>query len=248
MKTEDKIWSGPYSSWGDLGGEDGFHHSEVWLTRAEQKLLAYIERRSAGELLPLNHSNLPLVMSDKNLSSVLHVGGASGWQYLYFMDTNFACDLKKYSILETKEVAEKFSKNKFLTGGIGVSYIHDVNRLEEYDLVYANSVLQYFPDLKFISEIIAKSKPRKILVDDALVVKNETFYAVQHSYGYDVPCTFINVDFLINSFRELGYKLVFNVPFMSQIKGVVAPLPLGNFPENYRIQYPRSLLFISEAD
>lgn len=243
MSNKNYIWNGIYNSWPTLIRSDEFYSSEVWLSRANSKLLDYLERRKNNNFVPITSSNLPAVMSDQRIKSILHFGGSSGWQYLYLLDTAYVENLKKYTILETKKTVSYFRENIILSEGVGVFYTDNLEKIETHDLLYANSVLQYFPDLKYFVKIIQKSSPKKILIDDSFVGFFDTFYSLQFAYNFEIPCSFLNANFLIKTIKDLGYQLDFNIPFLSPIQGKIDILPMMNFPLDLRIDYPRSFLF-----
>ena len=243
MNSKLNIWNGIYDEWPSISAENEFYDSQVWTSRIDQQLSEYLEMRSQYGCKPPRGSSLPWVMADKTLREVLDFGGASGWQYLYLSDTCDVRHIKRYTILERKEVADKFANHPSLKEGIGVHYICDLIDVQPCDLLYVNSVLQYFEHLNYFSELIKKANPKKILIDDAFIGEFKTFFSKQTAYNFEIPCSFMNRQYLIGVLNSCGYIMTLDVPFLSPIRGIVSRLPMDNFPENYRIEHPRSLLF-----
>ncbi len=111
------------------------------------------------------------------------------------------------------------------------------------DLLYCNSVLQYFGSNAEFLDIVTAVKPRHILLDDLLAKGDTDFFSTQAYYGTDIPHRFLGMNQLVGNLKSVGYRLAFSAPFASPILGRIGPLPMENFPEAFRLRHSLTALF-----
>ncbi len=245
------IWNGPFNTWAeacaaapDLG--DAFE-SKRWLDRIVQQLREFRELRVAdGIALPPRPCNLPLICALTQSASIIDFGGSSGWCYDYLANTRQSGAIASYVIVEIPRIVEHM-KHAALHGA-PVNYKTMTDPLQPCDLLYCNSVLQYFESNAVFLELIDKVRPRYILLDDLLAKGRDDFFATQNYYHTAIPHRFLGLENLLSDARSKGYELLSATPFASPILGAMKPLPMDNFPEAFRVRYAMSVLLARAAD
>ena len=115
--------------------------------------------------------------------------------------------------------------------------------IPQSDLLYCNSVLQYFSsNVEFIS-LIKKVMPEYIFLEDLVATSDDDFFSVQNYYHTGIPYRFIGLTNLLNEFSEQGYQEIFRSPYPSIIEGVIKPFGMANFPKSKRIRHSIIILF-----
>lgn len=241
------VWDGIYTRWDDAvraaedGGEDVFD-SDDWLRKVEAQLQDYRERVDAhGVTLPPRPSNLPIVVALVDPTTIVDLGGSSGWTWDYLRASIPQCRVERYDIIETQKIVDHFKGSAHHLPP--VMYHTATKALEECDLLYANSVLQYFPSNEGLLEIVQDLRPKYILLDDLFAGDNPEFYSVQNYYEKKIPCRFMNLSQLDQDLSHARYSLVARVPFDTPTLGVSQTKPMDNFPTSHRLRYSISALY-----
>jgi putative methyltransferase (TIGR04325 family) len=115
--------------------------------------------------------------------------------------------------------------------------------VDQCDLLYCNSVLQYFGSNAELLDLAQNGGPRHILLDDLLATDGDDFFTTQLYYDTVIPCRFVGLDRLTAELEGIGYTRLMAVPFATPILGMVKPLPMENFPAERRVSHPLSVLF-----
>nr|WP_254846975.1 hypothetical protein [Leptospira alexanderi] len=142
------VWDGVFSTWEEairsaagVDGEKGFSN-ERWFERILDQLNSFrLEIKEFGIAVPPRPTNLPMVISLTNSRTIVDLGGSSGWIYDYLNSITFLNKIKKYSILEVSDVV---SRSKRFNHSNKVRYYTDFKEIFQCDLLYTNSVIQYF--------------------------------------------------------------------------------------------------------
>ncbi|EKR99450.1 methyltransferase, TIGR04325 domain protein [Leptospira mayottensis 200901122] len=148
--------------------------------------------------------------------------------------------IQKYSILEVPDIVSrsgKFNHSK------KVRYYTDFKKIFQCDLLYTNSVIQYFPTNQYLLEVIDQVKPKFILLDDLYAGDNDEFFSNQISYERRIPHRFLNFEKFKKEVVKKGYRMVLKQPFDTPILGKYQPKPMEHFPEKYRLRYSLSVAF-----
>lgn len=203
--------------------------SDRWMTR-QYEMLA-----SARKGIYPRPSNLPKLAAHINSKFILDFGGGSGWTAELVADVG-EDNFESYVVLEIPSVCREFSR--VFTPNSGVSFISSVSDVpysmaSHTDILYSNSVLQYFPDNSKLVEIVSSLSPNYILLDDVQTSTSETFYTLQNYYGISIPYRFSNFEQFVKTCLDLGYELQqksdFSSPIatgmVSQIQGAGKGLP-----------------------
>ena len=245
------IWNGPFATWEQAcesaaTGDEAFVN-ERWTDRISEHLKSYRETHSQhGLALPPRPSNLPWVCASTGARTIVDFGGSSGWCYDYLTNALVGDPITSYVIIEIEGITA-YMKQSGLQGP-PVRYQLAGDPLTHCDLVYCNSVLQYFRTNTELLELVAKTNPDHVLLDDLLAKGDRDFFSAQNYYEYAIPHRFIGLQKLKADLKGIGYELALEAPFSSPILGLFKPLPMDNFPPEFRLRHALSLLFKRTAN
>lgn len=241
------LWSGCYSTWGEAckaAKESAAAETfcgERWKGRITQQLLDYRkEFQQYGVAMPPRPSSMPLFYALHPVRSIVDLGGSSGWCWDYLNNTLPENQVSSYVVVELAEVANYMAGAGF--HGKPVQYRTLKDALEPCDLLYSNSVLQYFESNAELLTLARNVSPRWILLEDLLSHAGEDFFTTQPYFNSAIPYRIVGVRQLLAELSLLGYRKIFQAPYASPVHGVVQPFETGNFPEEKRFRYSWSLL------
>ncbi len=242
------IWNGPYPTWVAACSAAKSHNiaqpaftSERWLQRITQQLLDYRnEFRQYAIAQPPRPCNLPWVVALTSPRSIVDFGGSSGWAMDYLQNTLTTHKINSYAIVELESVV-KYMQSSGLHGDV-VSYQTLDNPPKPCDLLYSNSVLQYFESNAPLLSLIESATPEYILLEDLYAKGEEDFFGTQNYYDQAIPVKFIGLGDLLKELSSMGYQQLLQCPYSSPILGVSKPLPMENYPETFQLHYSLSIL------
>lgn len=242
------IWNGLYSTWDEACeaakavGAGGLS-SERWLQRITQQLSDYRdELRQYGIAMPPRPSNLPLVCAMTNPSTIVDFGGSSGWNWDYLQNSLAQHRILSYIIVETEQVANHMTHEKMGIHKTPVSFQTLKDHLGPCDLLYYNSVLQYFESNAPLLSLIERSTPQFILLEDLVAKGEDDFFSMQTYHGTAIPYRFLGLRKLLKMLSCSGYTELVRYPYASPIFGVIKPFEMSNFPEAEQLHYSSSIL------
>ena len=114
---------------------------------------------------------------------------------------------------------------------------------QTYDILYINSVLQYFKDNNILKRLINTTKAKYLLFDDLFAGDIPDYFTTQKYYDTSIPVRFINFTEFNNILRQNDYELLCSLPYYTKFFNDYKPLPMSNFPVKYRIRYSKSVLY-----
>ncbi len=243
------ICDGVFATWDDACRasdtvQDTFA-GERWLKRMTQQLEDYrAEYRAHGTARPPRPTNLPFVAAMTSPHAVIDIdlGGSSGWWcWDYLTHTVPQLAIEAYTIVENERVVEYMTQSGLQAAP--VTYTASGCGLGRCDLLYCNSVLQYFGSNAPLLDLVEQTTPTHILLDDLLAGRDGDWFSRQRNYDVSIPHRFIGLKPLLADLKGRGYRLSLKVPHLSPIRGMLTTLPMDNLPEPYRIRYASSLLF-----
>jgi putative methyltransferase (TIGR04325 family) len=242
------IWNGPHQTWAAACSAAKSHNivqpaftSSRWLQRITQQLLDYRnEFRQYAIAQPPRPCNLPWVVALTSARSIVDFGGSSGWAMDYLQNTLTTNKINSYAIVELESVV-KYMQDSRLHSSI-VSYQTLDNPPERCDLLYSNSVLQYFESNAPLLSLIESTTPEYIFLEDLYAKGKKDFFGTQNYYDQAIPVKFIGLGDLLKELSSMGYKQLLNCPYSSPIHGVIKPLPMENYPEIFQLHYSLSIL------
>ena len=246
------IWNGPYKTWVEACDAAKNHNitqpaftSERWLQRITQQLLDYRnEFRQYAIAQPPRPCNLPWVVALTSPRSIVDFGGSSGWAMDYLKNTLTMHKINSYTIVELESVV-KFMQNSELHNKV-VSYQTLNNPLAPCDLLYSNSVLQYFESNAPLLSLIENATPEYIFLEDLYAKDEKDFFGTQNYYDQAMPVKFIGLGDLLKELSSMGYQQLLQCPYSSPIHGLIKPLPMENYPEKFKLHYSLSVLLKKE--
>lgn len=114
---------------------------------------------------------------------------------------------------------------------------------QSFDIVHCESSFQYVDHWRQLLKTLADYEADHLLFCGSFAGEIPSFVSLQIYFGILMPMQFLNIGEFINALEELDYNLVFQTKYFPTICGVTGPLPMGNFPEEYRLDQFRHLLF-----
>jgi len=245
-QAADHVWEGVFSTWAQaqaaaraigglgLGGD-------AWLRRITQQLTDYRQDlRVHGVARPPRPSNMPFVYALTRPSTIIDFGGSSGWCWDYLQECCPRHAVTSYRVVETSEVVSYMTEAALQAAPVG--YQTGEEAVGAADLLYCNSVLQYFGSNQPFLSVVERAQPKFILLDDLVAGPGEDFFTTQRFRGSAIAYRFLGFQTLLDELAAHGYVEVARQPYDSPVNGVVAPLPMGNFPQARQLRYSSSVL------
>jgi putative methyltransferase (TIGR04325 family) len=241
------LWNGPFESW-DLAQAAAKNKEEIfkkskWMERIAQQLTDYRDeyKKFGVAASPPRPSALPFICSTLSPKSIIDLGGASGWCWDYLLNSMYEDEVKFYTVVEVDEVKEFVFKNCFFKDR-RIIYKTLKDDLNQCDLIYSNSVLQYFESNRPLIDLVKMTCPKHIFLEDVVAHQlNDDYFGLQFFYGKRIPYRFIGLQNLIDDMVNIGYRLKVVTPYHSPIGSKVSQFPMDNFPENLRIKNALSI-------
>jgi putative methyltransferase (TIGR04325 family) len=239
-------WNGICPTW-DAAGEvakalgTGEWGGDRWFKRITQQLLDYRnEFREYGVAMPPRPSSLSLVCAMTNPNAILDWGGSSGWCWDYLQNSAPNNSINSYGVIETEEVVKYMNRAGLHNNSVEYKTIND--SINSCDLLYCNSVLQYFGSNAPLMSLIERTTPEYVLLEDLIAMGEEDFYTVQTYYNSGIPYRFLGLAKLLSELLCQGYTEIVRYPYASPILGVIKPFEMGNFPQEKQVRYSLSIL------
>lgn len=237
------IWTGIYGTHEEAiqhRGGPGFNSRE-WVLNESRKLQdfrasAATQRREFTS--PPRQSLLPAVCSLIQPRTIIDLGGGSGWLYDVLKLSVDLQHLRSYLIIELPEVCDYFGP----LHSAPVSYAITTDSGSTADILHVGSALQYIPDSNLHS-LISEVRPNVVLIEDFFATDSPKFFTIQNYYSSQIIVEIRNYKHFISMMDGLLYSLVCDTTVLNPILGRIQPAPMDNFPEEFRVGYPRTLLF-----
>lgn len=214
---------------GYLGGFD----STEW----HAKQLAMLEI-ALDSKLP-RPSTITEYLTSEKFENLIDLGGGPGWIWAYLLKTNQAVNLSYFNV----ELASSRLAFDYLTKNLPKMKFVELKELTELkgakNLVYANSVLQYFESNSELLKLIQLTDPKCIILDDIAGAKDE-FYSLQNYYGYLQVNRFANINKTIEEIARLGYSLLIRKPYDRKFSSKIIPRIWLGEPNNSDCEAPPS--------
>ena len=188
----------------------------------------------------LSHSSiLPELLPEIKIQNIIDYGGGPGWIWAYLLKMNLGSNLNYFNI--------ELSSSRILNETAGVTLPRmnfvdsgdSLNLIGEQNLLYSNSVLQYFEDNSNFIKVIAESDPTFIVLDD-VIGSTEEFFSLQNYYGYYQIHRFLNISELTRQICEKGYKLSVQKPYDKHFTPLMIPKIWLGGQENPDCEIPPS--------
>lgn len=243
------IWEGLYPDFQTAAlyaNGTGFG-SEIYRTRSLQAATECLAAIKLGRPIPVFHkqrsTHLPLIvamlLANKRQVNILDFGGGLGIGYMTLVES-IPDDLKRihYNIVEGYDVCQI---GMGLHGG-GVMYTSELPTSTKFDLIHAASSLQYVEHWQGLLAKFAALQPEYILLSDVFAGSIKSYVTLQNYYESTIPHWFFNLNELLNTLDSVGYRLAMKSYVTSRRFDAVDTLPMGNFPEELRLEQTLHLL------
>lgn len=142
------------------------------------------------------------------------MGGGSGWVFATLGDY-IKDKIENYQVIENEEMCEFFA-TKFSNEKISFSTVDSLEKnhlFDNTDILYLNSVMQYFENLEYFNVVVDSYSPEYILIDDLVVSPTDEFFSLQEYYGEKIPYRFSDINEVKSSLSERGYTELVNTTY-----------------------------------
>lgn len=214
--------------------------SEVWLSaRWIERQKYFLERSLLGEFP--RYSSLPsLLKSSCETLNVVDYGGGSGW--LYHSIKSLKVKIKKYTVIEILDLHEYCGKQHLDYLFIATSEFRGRIIPKGDNVLYLNSVIQYFESIETLSRIIEAVKPKYVLIDDLTFASGSEFFAFQKYYEDRIPYRFQGRDSLLKTMMQFELDLLVEKNYERHISPIFA-YKLEEESSVFKIGKTKTLLF-----
>ena len=110
-------------------------------------------------------------------------------------------------------------------------------------IIHAGSSIQYVSDWKELLLEFVKYQPRLLVLDDLSWRYSKLYHDASLSRKKNPSLVFLNINELIQTVGVLDYRLIYKSRYIGKILGEVGPLPMENFPSQYKLNYCSHLMF-----
>jgi putative methyltransferase (TIGR04325 family) len=175
----------------------------------------------------------------EKFENIIDIGGGPGWIWAYLIKTNLTENLSYFNL----ELASSRLAFDYLTKDLPRMKFVELEDLSEIksakNLLYANSVLQYFESNSELLKLIQLTDPSCIILDDIAGAEDE-FYSLQNYYGYLQINRFANIQKTIEEISQLGYSLLIRKPYDKKFSSKMTPRIWLGEPNNSDCEAPSS--------
>ena len=196
---------------------------------------------SANSLnIPHRATNLPEFIASLMIGSVIDFGGGSGWTFYHIFNAVPNNLLHTCFVIDRDEVMDFFLMNT--PEDRPFRYIKS-SEAPKIDLLYSNSCLQYLQSNYEFINLINRSEPEYILLDDLMAVNCDDWFTLQTYRETKLAYRFIGLSKLSAELLKEGYSLEMSRPYQSTISGLLRDYDLTNFSEGLRMENSLTLLY-----
>lgn len=243
------IWEGIYAHYDDAPRKGGGFDSDFWRDRNKARVVVELETQRRGEApesAKFREYVLPVVIAmaaeGRDSLRVLDFGGGIGNGFIPLVTDVISPERVEFVIVDNERLCQTGSE--LFTGSPAPVFRTDLpDESERFDLIHAGSVLPYVSGWKELLARLLAHRPHYLLLSDLLAGSNPSFATIQNSFGDTIPHWFLNLEEVIATVENLGWKLLFKAPYVGKFLGKEGPLPMDNFPPEYRIEHASHLLF-----
>jgi putative methyltransferase (TIGR04325 family) len=189
-------------------------------TQWSKKQASMLDLAQKGEL-PRPTSIVEFLVG-RSIQNIVDFGGGPGWLWAYLVKSNVHHGLNYYNLeLESSRIAFEFLTHR-LPNMKFIKTSEVANLADDKNLLYSNSVLQYFEDNCPLLEVIKYLGPSCIVLDD-IAGDEEEFYSLQNYYGFLQVNRFLNLKKLILEVSSMGYELLLSRKYEKDFSSKMIP-------------------------
>jgi putative methyltransferase (TIGR04325 family) len=251
MTQSFNVWEGVYNCWDEAPGDNDAFDDKVWLGKVTQRAQdAIADIRSSATISPATRIRdyiLPvaasmLLSSIEDDLRILDFGGGMAASYFPLISSLPDSESVEFHVVEGKEIC---IKSRGILGDFKNLHFHQqlpkIN--SSVHIVHAGSSIQYVKDWKKLLSTFVEYEPKLMVLEDLMAGDVKTFVTLQNYYGKKMRSWFLNINEIIETVDQLGYKLIYRAQFTHDILGKTGPLPMKNFEPSYRLNYGSHLMF-----
>ena len=161
-------------------------------------------------------------LATQRYTNLIDFWGGPGWIWAWLVKSNLQGNLNYLNLeLESSRLAFEYLEQTLPR----MKYIKfdDLSCISKAkNMLYANSILQYFENNTHLLKVINATNPITIVLDD-VAGSNEDFFSLQNYYGYFQVNRFLSIDRLIEEISELGYQLILCRPYEKYFSPKMSP-------------------------
>jgi putative methyltransferase (TIGR04325 family) len=240
------VWEGIYSCWDDVLEE------KIWVNKVTSQANDALASYRSGKNMSLASSTQDyivslaggiLLSSAKDDLRILDFGGGMAASYFPLISSVPGPERVEFHIVEVKTICKL--ARKILAEFSKLHFHENLPELPQpIDIVHAGSSIQYISDWKGLLSEFTNYQPQLLILEDIPAGNIPTFVTTQNFYGKKVRSRFLNIKELIEEVQTLNYELIYRTQCTQNFLGKVGgPLPMKNFPPEYRLKYGSHLIF-----
>jgi putative methyltransferase (TIGR04325 family) len=245
------VWEGVYDCWEGAPGDNDAFDDKVWLGKVTQRAQdAIADIRSSATVSPATRTRdyiLPVAASMLKSSvegdlRILDFGGGMAASFFPLISSLSDCESVEFHVVEGKEICIK--SWEILSDFKNLHFHQQLPEISSpVHIVHSGSSIQYVEDWKNLLATFIKYSPQLLVLEDLMAGDVRTFVTLQNYYGKKIRSWFLNINEIIETVEQLGYKLIYKAQFTHDILGKEGPLPMENFEPSYRLNYGSHLMF-----
>lgn len=251
MKENFNTWEGIFQSFQEASAEvtgAGFN-GETWRSRTIKTAEDCLAALNSGTPIPAFHkqrsTSLPpvvaMLLKEKTQIDILDFGGGLGIGYMTLAESIPQYSGKiNYTIVEVPQICDA---GRQIFSGKNISYVDTIPDKNKFDLIHSASAIQYVEDWPGLLRKFNDCEPDYLFLSDVFTGNIPTFVTLQNYYGSKIAHWFFNQDELLSYISSLGYELIMKSFVSSRRLDAEDILPMGNFPEDNRLDLTVHLLF-----
>jgi putative methyltransferase (TIGR04325 family) len=124
-------------------------------------------------------------------------------------------------------------------------YYHDFLPVCEnrFHIVHIAAALHYIRDWRELLKQLLNYQPDVLMLNALNAGDIKTFVSFQNYYGEKIPVWFWNISEVTEYVQSLNYQLIYKSLLEFSFLGKIQPLPMQNFPPEYRLARKCNLIF-----
>jgi putative methyltransferase (TIGR04325 family) len=244
------IWEGIFSSFAEAGGSTHVFREPLWVQRSTERAMRLLERAKGPGFVPatgaVHEYCLPviaaLVQARTSKVRILDFGGSVGFSVPSIVDALVDPSAVEIHIVDNDQICE--AGRKVFAGDSRVTFHTSPPAGVRFDIVHCGNCLQYVETWPSLVRELVSTEPEFLVFDDLPAGEAPAFVSLQAYYGKKIPHWFFDVREFVRTVTEVtGYRLAYKSRYIGTFLGKTGPFPMGNFPEDRRIENAYNLAF-----
>lgn len=221
----------------------------IWLKKIKKRIVKNFKLQNKKFFKTSSfQANSPIALLcltiNKNKIKILDFG--SGSLETYFDIKNNIKYNKKYDFLfvEVKSICNLYNrlKKKILKSSKKFN-LKFSNKIigKNFDIVQISDSLQYINEWRKFLIKIQKLNSKYIILNNLTAGDIKEYSTVQNFYGNKIYYKFFNINEIVKQLSK--YNLIYKSKFLNKINNKYTEYPQKNFPKNFKLGYPCTLIF-----